>query len=159
MNNKQMKKIQSPGFSLIELLFAGAIFSVFATGLVEVILFGLESDRLGEETTIAAEYASEGIEAMRYIKAKNFDDLVITDAAGIARENGDWILSGMDNTFGKYTRVISIEGVNRDGGGNIDESGGNTDSDTKKAIVTVSWNVTPLRSDSVVLETFFTRWK
>lgn len=157
MRGKQ--KHQLSGFSLIELLFAGAIFSVFASGLVETLLFGLEADRLGEETTIAAEYANEGIEALRSIKAKNFDDLSITSATGVARENGEWILSGDDNAFGKYTRVIAIEEANRDGSGDIDESGGDVDADTKKAIVVVSWNVTPSRSDSVALETFFTRWK
>lgn len=154
-----MKKTQLSGFSLIELLFAGAIFSVFASGLVETLLFGLEADRLGEETTIAAEYASEGIEALRSIKAKNFDDLSITSATGVVRENGDWTLSGGDNTFGKYMRVIAIEEANRDGNGNIDESDGNADADTKKAIVTVLWNVTPSRTNSVVLETFLARWK
>lgn len=156
---RQKQKHHQSGFSLIELLFAGAIFSIFATGVVEVLLFGLEADRLGEETTIAAEYANEGIEALYSIKAKNFDDIVIADATGIVSENGDWILSGSENTFEKYTRVISIEEVNRDGNGDIDENGGDADSDTKKAIVTVSWNVTPSRSDAIVLETFLTRWK
>lgn len=147
------------GFSLIELMLAGAVFMVFATGIVEVLLSGLEADRLGEETTIATEYATEGIEALRSLKAKNFDDLSVTAATGIARDNGDWILSGSDNTFGKYTRVVAIAAVNRDGSGNIDESGGSEDPDTKKATVTVSWDVTPSRSDSVILDTFLTRWK
>ena len=147
------------GFTLIELLFAGAIFVLFATGVVEVLLFGLEADRLGEETTIATEYAIEGIEALRSIQAKNFDDVAVTTATGIARASGYWTLSGSDNAFEKYTRVITIEGVNRDGSGNIDESGGSADADTKKVTVTVSWDVTPTRSNSVVLDTFLTRWK
>jgi type II secretory pathway pseudopilin PulG len=156
---QRKRYFSSAGFSLIELLFAGAIFSIFTTSVVEVLLFGLEADRLGEETTIATEYANEGIEALHSIKAKNFDDLSITSETGVARENGDWILSGNDNMFGKYTRVISIEEVKRDGDGNIDESGGDIDSDTKKVIIAVSWNVTPSRANSVILETFFTRWK
>lgn len=156
---REKQKHHQSGFSLIELLLAGAVFAVFAAGIVEVLFFGLEADRLGEETTIATEYASASIEALRSIKAKNFDDLSVTSATGIARAGGNWILSGSDNTFGKYTRVISIEEVKRDGNGDIDENSGDTDSDTKKAIVTASWNVTPSRLDSVVLETFLTRWK
>lgn len=144
---------------MIELLFAGAIFVIFATGIVEVLLFGLEADRLGEETTIATEYAVEGIEATRSLKAKNFDDVTVTAGTGIARVSGAWILSGSDDTFGKYTRTIAIEAVDRDGDGNIDESGGTADPDTKKVTVTVSWDVTPTRPDSVILGTFLTRWK
>lgn len=153
-----MKKNQK-GFSLIELLFAGAVFSVFATGIVEVLLFGLESDRLGEETTIATEYASQGVEAVRSIKAKNFDNLTETGATGVARVNNDWGFSGTENTNGKYTRVIAITSVNRGGDGNIDENGGNADADTKKVTVTVSWDVTSSRQNSIVLDTFFTHWK
>lgn len=152
-------KINQKGFSLIELLFAGVLFSVFATGVVEVLLSGLETDRLGEETTIATEYASQGLEAVRSIKAKNFGDIATITATGLARENGQWIFSGSDNTSGKYTRVVAITDVNRGGNGNIDENGGNADSDTKKATVTVSWDVTSSRHNSVVLNTFFTNWK
>ncbi len=156
---KAKSNLKLKGFSLVELLFAGAIFVVFATGIIEVLLFGLETDRLGEETTIATQYAASGLEALRSLKAKNFNALSITDATGIARSNGDWTLSGTNNTFEKYTRVIKIEEVKRGGDGNINESGGDADPDTKKVSVTVSWNVTPSRSDSVVLDTFLTRWK
>lgn len=144
---------------MIELMLAGAVFAIFAAGIVEVLLFGIAADRLGEETTIATAYANEGIEAIRSIKAKNFDDLSVTGATGITRAIGDWIFSGQDNTFGKYTRVITIAEVNRDGTGVIDEGGGTMDPDTRKVTVIVSWNVTPARSNSVILDTFLTRWK
>jgi prepilin-type N-terminal cleavage/methylation domain-containing protein len=135
------------GFSLIELMLAGAVFAIFATGIVEALLFGLAADRLGEETTIATQYAAEGIEAVRSLKAKNFDDVAVTTATGIARASGYWALSGTSNTNGKYTRIIAITTANRDGGGDIDESSGDADPDTKKAIVTVSWDDT-YRSNS-----------
>ncbi len=148
------------GFSLVELMLAGALFTLFASGMVEVLLFGLENDRLGEETTFATAYASEGIEAVRSIRAKRFDDLALSDATGIARnDSGDWHFSGNENTDGKYTRVIVIGPVNRDGSGDIDEQGGDTDPDTLKVTVTVSWQVTPTRPDSVILQTFLTRFK
>ena len=87
------------GFSLVELMLAGALFTLFASGMVEVLLFGLENDRLGEETTFATAYASEGIEAVRSIRAKRFDDLALSDATGIARnDSGDWHFSG--NEYG-----------------------------------------------------------
>lgn len=147
------------GFSLIELMLAGAIFTVFASGIVGVLLLGLENDRLGEETSIATEYASEGIEAVRSIWAKHFDDLTLTIATGITRDDGDWKFSGEENVNGKYTRVIAVGEVRRDGSDDIDEHGGDVDPDTRKITVTVSWNVTPTRSNSVVLQTLLTRFK
>lgn len=153
-----MKK-KEKGFSLIELLFAGALFTVFAWGIIEVLLTGLETDRLAEETTIATTYATEGIEATHSIRAKNFDDLTTTGATGITRDNGDWKFSGTSDTLGKYTRVIEVAEANRDGGGNIDETGGNSDSDTRKITVTVTWNVAPTRGNSIILATYLTRWK
>ncbi len=147
------------GFSLIELMLAGAVFAVFASGVVGVLLFGLENDRLGEETAIATEYASEGIEAVRSIRAKDFDNLILTPETGITQDDGDWKFSGEENADGKYTRVIAIEEVNRDGDGDIDEDGGDEDPDTRQITVTVSWNVTPTRHNSVVLQSFLTRFK
>lgn len=147
------------GFSLIELMLAGAVFAVFASGVVGVLLFGLENDRLGEETAIATEYASEGIEAVRSIRAKDFDNLILTPETGITRDNDDWEFSGEENTNGKYTRVIAITAVNRDGDGDIDEDGGDADPDTRQVTVTVSWNVTPTRPNSIVLQTLLTRFK
>lgn len=147
------------GFSLIELLLAGALFSLFVIGVAEVLLRSLETDRLGEETTIATQYASEGLEALRSLRAKNFDDLVETAATGLAEEDGRWVLSGTEDTWEKYTRVVSIAPVFRDENGHIDERGGTIDPDTRKVVVTVSFRVAPRRSNSVVLETFLTRWK
>ncbi len=156
---RSMRKSFQKGFSLIELILAGAVFSVFAWGVVEVLAFGLENDALGEEMGIATAYATEGMEAVRSIKAKSFDNLDVTAATGIDREDGEWIFSGTDNTDGKYTRVISVVAVDRDGDGNITESGGSDDPDTRRVTVTVSWNTAPSRPESVVLETYLTRWK
>ncbi len=147
------------GFSLIELLFAGALFAVFAVGVTETLLTGLSVDRLGEEQTFATQYAASGLEVVRSLQAKDFDILTETDGVGLARQNGEWVIDQDHDMNGKYTRVITITKVHRDGNGNIDEGGGDSDPDTMKVISTVSWRVTPSRSDSVVLETFFTRWK
>jgi len=48
------------GFSTLEILLAGAVFSVFSWGVIETTLGVLEMDRLGQETTVATEYAVEG---------------------------------------------------------------------------------------------------
>lgn len=147
------------GFSLIEMLFAGAIFAVFAWGVVEVLLTGLELNRLGEETTQAKAYASAGIEAVRSIKAKSFDALATIEATGVERQDGEWVFAGTENVSGKFTRAVAVSEVARDGDGLIVEQDGDPDSDTKKITVTVTWDFSPLRSNSVVLDTYLTKWQ
>lgn len=147
------------GFSLIELLLAGALFSVSAWGMAEVLMSALASDRLSEETAIASLYAEEGLEALRSIQARDFDALGLTDASGLAVSGGEWELSGSEDTRGKYRRSISVVEVGRDGDGEIVAEGGDTDPDTLRATATVIWEASPIREDSVVLETYLTRWK
>ncbi len=153
-----MKKYQS-GFSLIELLFAGALFVVFATGVIEVLISGLNMDRVSEETMLATEYARQGEEAVRFMSAKNFDDIVPILTTGIEDANGLISFSGTDNLYEKYRRTITVEEVMRDAEGNINEESGTIDPDTRKVITTVSWNITPSRPNTVVLQTYLTRFK
>lgn len=155
---RNKKRKTAAGFSLVELLLAGALFALFAGGVVTVLFSGLAADRLGEETTIATEYAREGIEAVRAIRDARYDDLVTTDSSGLARDNGTWTLVGTSDQFGKYTRVVRIGDGRRDADGQIAENGA-PDAGTRRVTVSVSWNVTPTRADSVVLDTYFTQWR
>ncbi|MEK7573853.1 MAG: hypothetical protein AAB531_05510 [Patescibacteria group bacterium] len=153
------------GFSVIEVILAAALFMIMATGSITVILQGLDSNRLGKEKTVASQYASEGMEAVRSIKNQNFSALVNSAGTGIARVSNVWAFSGANNQFGpsnKYTRTIKVESVNRDAvppAGNIVASGGTPDTDTKKITSTVSWNFTPTRVNSVQLISYLSDWK
>jgi prepilin-type N-terminal cleavage/methylation domain-containing protein len=147
------------GFSLIELLLAGALFSVSAWGMAEVLVSALAADRLSEETAIASLYAEEGIEAVRSIRAGSFDALAETASSGVAVSGGSWGFAGSEDTYGKYRRIITVAEVRRDGAGNIVESGGDADPDMRKVTATVIWNVTPSREDSVAIETYLTRFR
>lgn len=154
------KKYNQKGFSVVEVILAAALFMILATGSVAVILQGLDSNRLGEEQTVATQYASEGIEATRSIKNQNFASLVNSAGTGISRVGTVWTFSGSNNTLSsKYIRVLTVSDVQRDGSGNIVASGGTLDPLTKKVTSTVSWNFTPTRSNSVVLNTYLTNWK
>lgn len=148
------------GFSVIEVMLAAALFLMFSTGIISVILQGFDANRTGSEETIANQYATEGIEAARSIRNQGFASLVDTAGSGITRTgSGVWIFSGTTNTLNKYTRVITISDVQRDGSGNIVSSGGTVDLNTKKVTSTTSWNVSSSRADSVVLSTYLTNWK
>ncbi len=148
------------GFSVVEVILAAALFVIFVTGSITLILQGLNSNRLGEEQTIANQYASEGIDATRSIKNLGFTNLVNSVGTGITLSGGVWSFSGSNNILSnKFTRVLSVSDVSRDVNGNIVVSGGTLDPLTKKIVSTVSWNFTPTRSNSVVLTSYLTNWK
>src|SRR3989344_4952954 len=100
----------SSGFSVIEVILAAALFMIIATGSITVILQGTDSNRLGEEQTVANQYAAEGMEAVRSIKNQNFANLVSSAGTGVIRSGSNvWAFGGANNQFGpnnKYTRVI-----------------------------------------------------
>lgn len=153
-------KTLEKGFSIIEVILAAALFMILATGAIVVILQGLDSNRLGEEQSVANQYASEGIEAARSIKNQNFINLVDSAGTGITQSGSVWTFSGSNNVLnGKYTRVLTVSDVNRDDSGNIVASGGTQDPLTKKITSTVSWNFTPTRSNSIVLTSYLTNWR
>lgn len=151
---------QQKGFFVLEVLLASALFVIFSAAAVGLVLQGFDANRTGNEETIANQYASEGIEAVRSIENQDYIDLVSTASAGVARgPSNTWIFSGTTNTLDKYTRSIAITDVQRDGSGNIVASGGTNDPNTRKVTVTVSWNVSPTRNNSVVLTEYLTNWR
>lgn len=156
--NKHRFNINEKGFSVIEVILAAALFIIFSTGAIVVILQGLDSNRLGEEQTVANQYAAEGIEAARSIRNSSYASLVNTSGTGIASSSGVWVFLGSNNVFGKYTRALKVEDVQRTGG-NIVASGGTIDPNTKKITSTVTWNFSSTRNNSVVLTTYLTNWR
>jgi len=155
---------KTAGFSVIEVMIAAAVFIIFASGSVAVVLQGFDFNRTGAEMTIANQYASEGIEAIRSLKNQSFGNLTSTfcvTGTGLNQVGGLWVLtgSGTSDVFQKYTRVIKICDTQRDGSGNIVNSGGQVDTSTKKVTTTVSWNLTPTRTNSIVLTTYLTNWR
>lgn len=145
--------------SVLEAILASALFMLVATAIITLLLQSLGSNRLSNEQTIANQYASEGIEAVRDIRNRSYASLTATTSAGVAISNGVWAFSGASTTFDKYTRVIAISSVQRDASGNIVSSGGTVDPNTMKASSTVSWNTSPTRVDSVALVEYFTKWR
>lgn len=156
-----MKTIKNKkGFSLLEILLATALFAIFSVGVLGLIIQGWQMNRVATETTIAKEYASEGIEAARSVSNRSFSSLVNSGSVGVTLSGGVWTFSGTNNIFdSKYTRTIAVADVYRDGSNNIVASGGTLDPLTKKITSTVSWNFSAVRPESVVLSTYITNWR
>lgn len=153
------KRKISRGFSLIEIILAIAIFATVSTSAVGIVLQGLELNRLSAEETIANQYASEGLEAVKSIKSQSFSLLLDNNSVGLSNSSGLWSFSGTQNVFdNRFSRTISITSVQRDANGDVVENGGTVDPETKKATATVSWTVSGTRHDSVLLSTYLTNW-
>ena len=132
------------GFSVVEVMLAVGLFMIFASGMVTVVLRGMDNNRVSGEQEIANQFASEGLEMARSIRNQNYLGLV----------NGT-----TNSSYDKYSRTVVVSDVQRDGGGNIVASGGTVDPNTKRMVSTVSWNVNTARANSVVLTTYLTDWR
>jgi type II secretory pathway pseudopilin PulG len=156
----QRKNNQQKGFSVLEIILAAGLFTLFVSGAMVAVFQGIHLTSYAQNETVATQYAVEGMEAVRSIRNQDFTLLENTSAVGVERSSGVWVFSGTENVLdNQYTRVITIETVQRDGSGDIVESGGNDDADSKKITVTTSWNTSPTQSSSVVLTTYITNWR
>lgn len=156
------------GFSILEIILAAAMFFIFATSITVVITQSYNANRLGQELTVATQFASEGLEASRSIKNQAYIDLVNSSGTGVIRNGSNvWAYSGVSNTLihnatDNFIRVITVEDVRRDQVppmGNIVSSGGTVDSNSKKVTSTVTWNFNAARPERVALITYLTDWK
>jgi type II secretory pathway pseudopilin PulG len=158
---KTKKQSKELGQSLVEIIIAVSIFVVIAGSAVVVVLGSMSSSRLGEEETQASFYAVEGLEVAKSIKNKNWMDLQDGDH-GLSKSSGEWVFVGASDSNGsndKFTRVVNVSSVYRGIDGNIVDSGGSVDSDTKKVTSTISWDFTPGRPDSVQMVEYLTNWQ
>jgi prepilin-type N-terminal cleavage/methylation domain-containing protein len=145
MFNLKNKK-NNLGFSLLELILAVAIFSLSSYAIATMLIDSNISTKQNSERVEAFFYAKEGIEAVRSIRDNAWADLVDGDH-GLVASTSAWTLDGSsDLVDDKYTRVINI----------LTDEG---DSELKKITTTISWDITPVRQASIVLNTYLTSWR
>ncbi|RJQ35656.1 type II secretion system protein, partial [Candidatus Parcubacteria bacterium] len=144
------------GFSLVELIIALTVFAILAAGVFYVVTNSYSNFYGSGDKQALAEYAQEGIEAVRAIRNNSWQDIIDSIGNnGVAKaSNGLWTFSGSSDTQGDLTRVVTIANVERDSNGNIVDSGGTDDPSTKKVTVTVSAD----GIDDYVLYTYLTDW-
>lgn len=164
LRSKYKRRFFLSGFSVFEVILAVALFVIFAAGAVVLGITALRSNRLSAEETVAAHFASEGIESVRSIKKQNFANLTRTGSTGVVVTGGTWSLSGVSNTLyhnssDNYVRTIAISDVYRDAGGNIVTSGGTLDTNTVKVVSTVSWKPASGYNKTIDLTDYFSNWE
>ncbi len=133
-----MLKKKLKGFSVIELVMAAAIFSIFSISITLAVLQGSTAIQSGIRAELARQWAMEGIEAARAVRAQSFDKLQNTPGSGMQFNDGKWEFSGMQDEKDGYVRIISVQSAQRNADGNIVDHDGTDDADLKRITATVT---------------------
>jgi hypothetical protein len=159
------------GFSVVELMVVVSIIATTFVGLLEMIGFSLGISTLMKQTLQANNIAQETMEAVR-----NFRDGTDwgTNGLGTLSESAyhpeicsptsfpscdpsKWQLISNTKTIGIFTQKVVFQNAWRDANNDIADGGINEDLNTKKAIVTVSWQEKN-RNHQVEITTYLANW-
>ncbi len=136
------------GSSLVEILVAVFIFTIILGSLITASNLYLVGAGENLRSTKGAYLAEEGIEAIKTMRDTNWTNIssltnninyyLYFDTA--SSTNNMWkATSTIYSTDPTFIRVFKINTVYRDSNGRIVTSGGTLDSNTKKVIISVSW--------------------
>ncbi len=132
------------GFGMVEIVVAIGLWAILAGSGTILILGSLRTNRLADEQGTATHFAAEGIDAVGALRKQGWATPLLatscTSGCGLATSAGTWAFSGSNNVYGKYTRQVFVNPVNRDGSGNVVTSGGSSDPDTYKVESRVTWS-------------------
>lgn len=131
------------GFSLVELLVAVAVFSVFLVAFADVVVSvnRQAKNSLNKERAVAL--AEESLEAARNLRDQDFGNLV-DGSYGLVTTSSRWGFSDTPDVTGIFTRVITISTLS---------------AHQKKIAATVSWADQISEINSVTLSTYVTNWR
>jgi len=162
MNKKSQKFIIKKGFSLVEIILAVALFGIFATAFISLLINAYGSNFQASEKDKAALYAKQGMEAVWSIRRQAWNLLANGDY-GLTSTNGYWEFSGSSELLeDKYTRIINIADACRDIAGDIvecTEPGATVDLHTKKATVNVGYTAITGFNNNIELVGYLTTWQ
>jgi len=148
------------GQSLMEVIIAMAIFALIGAALATMILGGSGALLRGGEHTQAQAISQEGIEAVRSIRDRAWNELIYTQSA-VTTSLGAWIFSGegTNEKIGKFTRDISFSDVCRNISNEIVVCpAGNIDINSKKVSTTINWSINSNTTTTINRVFYLTNW-
>lgn len=155
-----LKRCGDKGLGLLELLVVIAIISFALTALVGLGNYALRISSDLKQNIIAANLASEAIEAVKAMKNEswnNLSSLNLETPYYPAQSGQKWIAAPGAETINGLTRQFVLSRVFRDTNDDIAPNG-NLDSETKKIITTVSW-IEKGESKQISLTAYLANWK
>src|SRR3990167_3540150 len=110
---KPNQLIANQGQSLLEGVIALAIFALLAASLVTLSVGGTAGLEGGGEQTEAAALADEAIEAVRAVRERAWNEIIVSPAKVSIDGTNKWILEPAISELidSKYTRVINFSDV------------------------------------------------
>ncbi len=145
------------GDLLIELILAVGLFAVLATTAIATAAGLLGLTRTAREREEAGLYLMEGVEAVKAIRDRDWNNLTET-THGLNWDGSKWVFEGNYDQRDKFRRQVTVKAGLRDGNGNLSGSG-TEDPDTKKILITVDWQSGPTRNNQVETEFYLTNWR
>lgn len=150
------------GISVVEILVVISIVGIAIFSLYELVVLSRASSSNQMRRLQAIAYAQEGIEAVRNMRDRSWDDNIASLNAGtpyyLTLSGSAWTLTttnpgAIENLF---TRTVVLSQVNRDSNGNI-VSSGTDDPDTRHVDVTITWAERG-NNRNVEIETYITNF-
>ncbi|MCD4694167.1 hypothetical protein K8R62_02290, partial [bacterium] len=148
------------GQSILEVILAVAIFALIGVTLSSMILGSFNSLTRSVDMTKAQALLDEAVEAVKSIKGGAWNKMVYNRSA-VTTNSNEWIFNGEGSSqvIDEYTRTIDFEDVCRDSGDNIIACpGAYTDIHTKKAVVTIEWEIRPGVNNSIERDVYLSNW-
>jgi Tfp pilus assembly protein PilV len=139
-----MKNSFIKGISIVEIVIAAGIIAVSVVGIVGAIQIYLKVVYQNTRETQAVLLLDETAETLQYFRDKDFEENIANKNIG---ESYTIFWNGTGYEFAtstitlpyNMTRTVVFESVRRDSSDQLVSSGGSIDTDTKKAVITISW--------------------
>ncbi len=145
MNSVRVAQRSRGGFLLVDALLASSILAIVMGTLAGVLLYGQAAVRAAGDRSQAALLAEEGLEVARLVREEGGLDALPDGTFGVMRpDGGAWGLVPVSDTFGPFTREVSIVSV---------------DASRKDVTCAVSWQSDAWAGGTVSVRTRFTDWQ
>lgn len=149
---KNWKSKKNLGQSMLEVLISTGFIILVIVAIISAVTVSVRNATFAKNKSLANKYVSEGIEATRSIRDKNWSDLLTRSTPagrnnGLLYTGGQWTLvDNFDTPAGtNFTRTVNLT--------NMDD----TNDDEVRVIVTVIWNE-GFGLASSTSQTTFTKW-
>ncbi len=148
------------GQSLVEVVVALAIFALISATMVSVTTGSFSAFLVGGNQTQAELYAEEGMEGVRAIRDRAWNELTYAQSDVTTSSNAwQFVGEGTSGTRFPFTRTITLESVCRDGSNNVTTCPGTvTDLNSKKVTVDVAWQPRAGTTSTVERVSYLTNW-
>lgn len=139
------KGSHTKGQSVLEVLVALGIFAISMIAGFQLFFGGQTLSVDSTNAELAGDYAQEGLEAVRNIRARNWSELA-DGSHGLVFQNNEWMFGSSSASDAKdiFTRTVSIVTIS---------------DNIKIATTTITWQTDPLRPQKLELVEQMTNWQ